>query len=496
MRRGDSAGERGIAMVIALFMVLVMTVLGTSLMFVSQAETLSSHNYRLSSQARYGAESGLHMAANYLMSAAYTTAAPGTPGDPLSNYNTTVSPVTYNGRPVVLSSNAAHPANYPVDAVNAAFSTAAQGTLSVNGDPPISIRAYATLRSMRQFSDSITGQAITIQTWDLVSEGDIAGARPATVEVASTLERQPRPVYSYAAFATNNGCAALSFAGGATTNSYDSTAALAAGAPVISNANGNVGTNGNLTEVGDPTTINGSLSTPRAGVGACSSTNVTAWNDQSGTLTGGITQLSQPIAYPTPPLPSPMPPTTNVGFSQNGGCPSGVSGCTVSANGATLKPASVGGTIVMGDVTTNGSSVIHLNAGTYVVNSLTMNGNSQIVVDSGPVIVQVAGVGQNTPITITGQGLVNPSFQPANLQFMYAGTGEVKLAGGDNTSGLFYAPNAVGSIMSGGADLYGAIVVATLTETGGAALHYDRHLNNSAVMAGSYTLTGFTWKSY
>jgi hypothetical protein len=191
-----------------------------------------------------------------------------------------------------------------------------------------------------------------------------------------------------------------------------------------------------------------------------------------------------------------MPPTTNAGFTQNGGCPSGVSGCTASANGATLTPSSVGGTIVMGDLTTNGSSVLHLSAGTYIVNSVTMNGNSQIVVDSGPVIFQVAGVGQSTPITITGQGLVNPSFQPTNLQFMYAGTGEVKLAGGDNTSALFYAPNAVGSIMSGGADLYGAIVVATLTETGGAALHYDRHLNTTAVTAGSYTLTGFTWKSY
>jgi Tfp pilus assembly protein PilX len=494
--RGDGAGERGMAMIIALFMVLVMTVLGTSLMFVSRAETLSSHNYRLSSQARYGAESGLHMAANYLMSTAYAAAAPGTAGDPLSNYNTTASPVTYNGQPVVLSANPAHPANYPVAAVTAAFSSAAQGTLSVNNDSPIGFEAYATLRSMRQFNDSITGQPVTIQTWDLVSEGDIAGARSATVEVASTLERQPYPIYSYAAFATNNGCAALSFAGGATTNSYDSTAALAGGAPVISNSCGNVGTNGNLTEVANPTTINGSLSTPRAGVGACTSTNVTAWDDQSGTLTAGITQLSQPISYPTPPLPSPMPPTTNVGFTQNGGCPSGVPGCTVSANGATLTPASVGGTIVMGDLTTNGSSVIHLNAGTYIVNSVTMNGNSKIVIDSGPVIVQVAGVGQSTPISITGQGLVNPSFKPTDLQFMYAGTGEVKLAGGDNTAGLFYAPNAVGSIMSGGADLYGAIVVATLTETGGAALHYDRHLNNAAVTAGSYTLTGFTWKSY
>ena len=64
-------GEQGIALVLALFMVLVMSVLGSSLVFVSQTETLSSHNYRLMSQARYGAESGLHKAANYLLSSAF-----------------------------------------------------------------------------------------------------------------------------------------------------------------------------------------------------------------------------------------------------------------------------------------------------------------------------------------------------------------------------------------------------------------------------------------
>ena len=45
-------GEAGIAMVFALFMVMVLSVLGSSLMFVSQTETWSSHNYRLTSQAR------------------------------------------------------------------------------------------------------------------------------------------------------------------------------------------------------------------------------------------------------------------------------------------------------------------------------------------------------------------------------------------------------------------------------------------------------------
>ena len=46
-------------------------------MFVSKTETLSSHNYRLMSQARYGAESGIHQATNYLLSNAYLNVSPG-----------------------------------------------------------------------------------------------------------------------------------------------------------------------------------------------------------------------------------------------------------------------------------------------------------------------------------------------------------------------------------------------------------------------------------
>ena len=90
--------RRGIAMIIALFMVLMMSVLGTSLMFVSRTETMSSLNYRLMSQARYGAESGVHQAANFLLSPAYMNVRPGTAADPLpaglptNSYWTTASP--------------------------------------------------------------------------------------------------------------------------------------------------------------------------------------------------------------------------------------------------------------------------------------------------------------------------------------------------------------------------------------------------------------------
>lgn len=479
-------------MIVALFMVLAMSVLGTSLMFVSQTETLSSQNYRFMSQARYGAESGVHKAANHLLnSAAYTP--PGTLGDPLGNYNTTVSPVEYNGQPVVLSSDPAVTANYPVAAVRTAFADAARGTLDV-GDGSVEYTAHATLKSMRQITDAYSGNLVTIQTWELAGTGTIGGVRAAKVEVAATVERQTTPIYAYAAFATYNGCEALSFAGGATTNSYDSSAPLVGGVPELSPTFGNVGTNGNLTEVGNPTTISGSLSTPRSGVGACAENNVTAQTiSGQATVSDGLNQLSQEIQYPTPDIPDAL--TTSQDFKQNGGCPADVANCAASPNGATITPPSATSTIALGDVSVSANAVLHLNAGIYSVNSFTMEGNSQIVIDSGPVIFKVAGEDVATPITITGHGIINTTFNPQNLQFLYAGEGEVKMAGGDQTSALFYAPNATGSV-SGGADLYGAIVVRRLTATGGASIHYDRRLQNSAIAAGNHMMSAFTWKSY
>jgi hypothetical protein len=231
-------------------------------------------------------------------------------------------------------------------------------------------------------------------------------------------------------------------------------------------------------------------------VGQCTDNNVTAETLSGGaTVTSGLTQLSQEIAYPTPAPLDPLPPTTAQSFTQNGGCPSGITNCVTSTDGATITPGGAGVNYYLGNVTTNGNAVVHLNAGTYIVNSLKMNGSSKIVIDSGPVVFKIAGVGDTNPLVINGNGIVNTSFKPTDLEFVYGGTGEVKLAGGEQTSALVYAPNATGSF-TGGSDLYGAVVVKYLTAMGGAAIHYDRNLQNSGMTAGNNMMSAFSWKSY
>src|ERR1700751_5554680 len=114
--------QKGVALIFTMIFILVLSVTAATLMFLSQSETWSSLNYRLMTQSRYGAEAGLHAAANYLM---YNYPVTGTVGtDPIGNYATSVSPVTYGGNPVVLGVTMnGISANYPVASVVTNFGT-------------------------------------------------------------------------------------------------------------------------------------------------------------------------------------------------------------------------------------------------------------------------------------------------------------------------------------------------------------------------------------
>ena len=61
------SGERGIALVLSLFLVMAMSVIAASVMFMAQTETYGTMNYRMMSQARYAAESGVQKTVNYLL---------------------------------------------------------------------------------------------------------------------------------------------------------------------------------------------------------------------------------------------------------------------------------------------------------------------------------------------------------------------------------------------------------------------------------------------
>src|SRR5215218_112567 len=274
MFRSRRSDERGIAIIMALFMTMIVSALAASMAYIARTETLSSQSYTTMAHSRYAAESGLAAATNYILSSNYRAVMPGTATDPMANYTITVSPVLKGANPAQLSTVAGQ-SNYGANAVVTAFGTAASGSLNVsNGTATYGARAR--LLSMRQMPDSMSGVTVTLQKWEITGFGRRTGSGSSEVEVTAIIERQTVPLYRYAAFATNPGCASLTFSGGATTKSYNSTSPLVGGVPTLLNTDGDVGTNGNLALSGAPTTILGTLSTPRTGVGSCTANNVTA----------------------------------------------------------------------------------------------------------------------------------------------------------------------------------------------------------------------------
>ena len=492
------SNERGAAIVLAIFMMLLVTALGAAMVTVARTETLSSGSYTSMSQARYAAESGVAAATNYLLSNAYAGVMPGTGTDPIANYDTSRSPVTLNGTttPVVLSGDPAVTSTYPAAAVVTAFQAATTGNLQVGG--VASYRARATLVRMRQIVDGITNQPIMLQTWEITgiggrAIGQIAGA----AQVSAVVERGTRPVFNYAAFATANGCNALTMTGNTATNSYDSSVAVAPGnTPVLSADGGHVGTNGNLGGIGQAQ-VNGTLSTPMSGIGACTANNVTAASlGAQAQIVEGLVQLSQPVVFPTPPAPTPLPPTSNQGIN-NPSC-SGLPNCTLDGSHVVLTP--VGTTpVLLGNVSINGGQTVVLKAGTYHVNSMTLSGGGRIMVDpssGGQVNIVLAGQGGGTRVfDVTGNGIANTTWDPSQLRISYHGTKELQFDGNGDTAALIYAPNAHASL-AGTADFYGAVITRTVSSVGTAGLHYDRRLQNSTLTAANPVMTSFSWHTF
>ena len=496
--------EKGTAMLFAIILVLVLSVMAASMMFLSQSETWGSANYRMMTQARYGAEAGVHAAANFLI---YSYAPPAS----MAGYNMVV-PVPAScgdtpcvtdgaGNPIILSSLSDVPANYPDGAQQTAFSNATNSSVTAGG-PTVNYTAAATLLSQVQITPYGSTAPVMVQTWKITAHGDITNARSAEAEVSAILETPKTPAFGYAAFAKNKGCAALSFTGNGTTNSYDSGALPLSGGVAsfptgftFNNYGGNVGTNGNQTDSGSGVVINGTLSTPDVTVGTCSAGNVTAFTGSSTEVTGGIIQMPAPFSPAAPTIPAPG--TTDV---------------TITNTSQTLAPGNYGNISLSGagnngSGTGNGNAnnnvtILTLTPGTYNINSISESGQAVIAIGPdpntglyGPVIINVTGTGQTIPIDISGQGLSNPTLDPSLLQFNYAGTGQINIVGQGASAAVIYAPNATASFKGNG-NFYGSVIAANITDVGNGAIHYDLKLKKKLYVVGNPTLNSFTWSKF
>jgi len=232
--------ERGIALVLALFLMTALSILGASLMFLSQTETYASMNYRMMSQSRYAAEAGIQPSAHYLLDqtsgAGYTVPAAATITPQGTTYDVSKSPVQYNNLPVVLSYDTTK-SNYPDATTKTNFAAIAHGTLTA-GNVTLAYNTTATLIAMQYF-DTYGGVQDVIQTWSIVADGGLDNSTRVTVEVSASIETPKVLGNGYAAFATAQQCGALTFGGNMTTDSCDSSG-MSATSPAPTLGNGGI----------------------------------------------------------------------------------------------------------------------------------------------------------------------------------------------------------------------------------------------------------------
>lgn len=248
-------------------------------------------------------------------------------------------------------------------------------------------------------------------------------------------------------YVNNYACGALTMSGNAFTDSFDSSQGSYSSTKKA--ADGDVDVNGGTTLTGN-VVINGALYTVRPTTGNCNAGNGVTLSGKA-QATGGYLALTPTMFIPPTPSAASAPDTT------------------ISANTA-LPPG------IFGNVRITGRAVVTLSPGTYSMNSITLTGNSQILVASqGAVILNITGSGSSKPIDLSGGSVGAPSGIPGNILINYGGTGQLDLSGQASSYAVLYAPNASAKL-SGGSDWYGSIVVGTLDDSGGAAIHYDRHL--------------------
>jgi hypothetical protein len=505
--RSRNDDERGIALILTLLLSAAISLIAASLVTIGMSETTSSQNYRMMSQARYGAESGLQAAVDYLTN---TYTRPGTSGsDQLTSYTLTTSPVTYNSNPVVLSSTTG--SNYPDSTKVTAFQAATHGTLTA-GTATIGYDVTATLTSMRTYS-SYGGGTSVVQAWPITGIGTVngAGANTATVQVTSVLEQEVTLATSYGAFAVAATCGALHFHQNSETYSYDSTSyTLSGGQPAASGTSGgDVGTNGNL-QADNNVTINGTLSSPRTGVGTCVAGNPDAATlSNHATVTGGIIKLGQAKTFDTPVVPGNPPANVTNTISTSTTCANlGLTSpqCTGTANNLTLTPGA-GNTLVFGNLVLSNNVHISLaGPGSISMNTLVVNNNGVLNVTTPAnqtLMINVAGnpippstTAPATPIDIQNNTtFTNSSWDPSRVQFIYPGTGTVNINNNGVFCGTVFAPNASMTLANNGA-FYGAAIGKTVDIANNGDLYFDRHLSTLYGSASNFMLSAFNWKKY
>jgi Tfp pilus assembly protein PilX len=458
INRKSRKKQQGVSLIIALFLLLLLSALAALITVATNTEVLATSNYRMMMQSRYAAEAGVQKALNWFT---YNY----TPPSSYTTYGTNKNPVVYPSTAttaVSLSAISGATSNYPDSAVSSSFSTALSGqTLTSLG---MSAGYAVSAKLLRVNNDPTTGN--TVETWQVLSTGSTTNGNSRLQLTAELQKAHGTALFTYAAFTTSPACGGFYMDSGVITDSY-STASGGTYAGTHVNTGGNIGSNGSIS--GGSDTIYGNVVSAKIGTGTpCTQ------GDPGISGAGNSIQSMSRLTVPTPVIPAQPLPITSYALSNQ-----------------ILAPGNYG------NLTSGGSAhTVHLTTGTYNFNSLVTSDGLTIVLDSTPVTINFWGTGVTDIVNTGGPLTINNGGKPADCLIQYAGSGTFLT--NDKFGGAFAMdmPNASANIDSSSTPIYGALIFATLSTRGGSVIHYDNNLKNNFNTASVTQLVGYSWSKF
>jgi len=528
--------ERGVALLFALFALLLLSAIAASLMFMTNTESAVNNNYRSERLSAFAAKAGMEEVRDRMSAlntaAKLPTTLPPVAGSVLYVLNEGAAPgsvkpwtagntymddemchdfaVVQGQQPApdvrcttppssayLVAGTLAAPvtSNYPWAGTSAALSykwvrvtlkqsnsvqlypvngaTATQ--VCWNGSTELLLNGAATCQTMSPSTNPV--YMIT----SLAASASGSTRRMVQAEVALS----PAQPFPYGLFATGTACPALNFHGGGNSNpATDSftTANNGTYGTTQSNTLGDVGANGGVSltghsQIGGAIAVPSLLATPPAAPNPCSGSQ----GDYSTTGNAGAYNPGnqfpgnvpvQAGPFVFPPPPDPIPAPPNTAYT----------------GGSTLVPGTYG------NVSTNGT--LTLAPGVYNMYSLSIGGGSGNVTVSPPgvVVINFPSASAN-PLSIAGQGIVNSTLIANNFQINYGGTGTMSISGKGSEYAIVDAPNAAMTV-SGNGEFFGRIVANTIDYGGNGKFHFDRNSALGPQSKGGYQVISMREISY
>ncbi|MCL5035928.1 MAG: hypothetical protein M1269_02315 [Chloroflexi bacterium] len=422
--------RKGSAVLAAIWITLVVAMLGFSLMSLCSLSTSFATKFSQDTQAFEAAQAGLADAMNEILnssawSSGYTSFSQINPGDLWS--------AGFN--------------NKQVPGTNATYSISF-GT-PVPGTPYYSVNNVAGTSA----ADGCFGTGtVPAGTYQIISVGRSSTSNQNSARVVfASVKPSPRSVWGdFAIFANRS----LTFTGHGGTDSWNSAegtysaTASYTKAPVGTNANGS-----SVVSLGAHTAIGGNV---QVGPG--------------GDIDTSISEGSHTVIYGDKVVASSLLPLPNIA------APSGTNLGSLSYSGGTntISP----GTYT--DITVTGQGEVILSPGTYVfTGNIQLTGQGKISVTSGQATIYVEG-----NVHDTGQGFCNTTRLPKNMMLIGTETCTSIHLGGNATAYMgVYAPSAQVHY-NGNADFYGSIISDTFTSNGNPMVHRDVDMENYGPFTG------------